>query len=400
MLNKFLNLKAYHQSDLFDPLKGRELSLDDLSRVLPPSLAELEFSKEKFIDIPREIAEIYATYRPTPLFRAKKFEKAIGTNCEIYIKNEGAAPTGNHKANSAYLIAYLCQRDGVKTIATETTGNWGLALAMAGRQFGVKVICFLDYESHIERPNRKSLMEHLGAQVVVVEPRDNQRVKDLLTLSANAAIRFTKQSRGVFYIFGSVYSYFIIPQSVLGLEIKDQLVRLNKYPDIVIGACGGGANLLGTAAAFIADIIDMKKNTRIVSAEAECCPILSQGRMGLYSIDSLKYYPLLKTYGIDELKSDGYVGGLGSTIVASSVAFFHSRGIIEVNKFSSAEAKTAAEMFYKSEGVLVALETGYTIAAIIKQARENDNKVIVANISSGDTDKQFYGNIQEIGHRH
>ena len=399
MLNKFLNLNAYHQSDLFDPLKGRKLSLDDLSRVLPPSLAELEFSREKFIDIPREIAEIYATYRPTPLFRAKRFEKAIGTNCEIYIKNEGAAPTGNHKANSAYLIAYLCQRDGVKTIATETTGNWGLALAVAGKQFGVKVICFLDYESHIERPNRKSLMEHLGAQVVVVEPRDNQRVKDLLTLSADAAIRFTKQSRGVFYIFGSVYGYFIIPQSVIGLEIKDQLMRLKKYPDIVIGACGGGANLLGTAAAFIADIIDMKKNTRIVSAEAECCPILSQGRMGLYSIDSLKYYPLLKTYGIDELKSDGYVGGLGSTIVASSVAFFHSQGIIEVNKFSSPEAKSAAEMFYKSEGVLVALETGYTIAAIIKQARGNDKKVIVANISSGDTDKQFYGNIQEIGHR-
>jgi tryptophan synthase beta chain len=390
MLNKFLNLKAYHQSDLFDPLKEREIGLDDLSRVFPPSLAELELSKEKYIDIPKEISDIYSTYRPTPLFRAKEFEKTINTNCEIYIKNEGVAPTGNHKANSAYLIAYLCRKDGVKTIATETTGNWGLALAMAGKEFGVKVACFLDYESHIERPNRKSLIERLGAHVIIVEPHDNQKVKDLLTLSADAAIKFTKESQGVYYIFGSVYSYFIIPQSIIGLEIKSQLKGLNKYPDIVIGACGGGANLLGTAATFLADIVDEKRSTRIVSAEAESCPILSEGKMGLYSIDSLKYFPLLRTYGIDELKEDKYIGGLGATIVASSVAFFHSKGIIEANRFTPEEAKNAARLFYKSEGILIALETGYTMAAIIKQAQENDHKVIVANISSGDTDKRFY----------
>jgi len=400
MLNKFLNLKAYHQSDLFNPSTEKELNVDDLSQVLPRSLAELELSKKKYIDIPREISGIYSTYRPTPLFRASEFEKAINTNCEIYIKNEGVAPTGNHKANSAYLIAYLCKKDGVKVIATETTGNWGLALAMAGRQFGVKVICFLDHESHIKRPNRKSLMEQLGAQVIVVKPQHNQNVKDLLTLSANAAIKFTKRSPGVYYIFGSVYGYFIIPQSVIGLEIKSQLKALNKYPNIVIGACGGGANLLGTAAPFLADVIDEKRNTRIISAEAESCPILSEGKIGLYSIDTLKYYPLLKTYGIDGLKSDGYVGGLGATVVASSVTFFHAKGMIEVNRFSPNEAQSAAEVFYKTEGLLVALETGYTMAATIKQARENDKKIIVANVSSGDTDKQFYTNIQEMSHRH
>jgi tryptophan synthase beta chain len=393
MLNKFLNLRAYNQSYLFDPTSEKRMNLNDLSRVFPHSLAELELSTRKYIDIPQEVSDMYSTYRPTPLFRARELERTINTNCEIYIKNEGVAPTGNHKANSAYLIAYLCKKDGVKTIATETTGNWGLALAMAGRQFGVKVVCFLDFESHIERPNRKSLMEQLGAQVIKVEPQDNEEVKDLLTLSANAAIKFTKETPGVYYIFGSVYGYFIVPQSVIGLEIKTQLKRLNKYPDIVIGACGGGANLLGTAAPFLADIIDEERNTRIVAAEAEGCPILSDGKIGLHSIDSLRYYPLLKTYGIDKLKSDGYVGGLGSTVVASSVAFFHSKGMIKVNKFSSEEAKNAAEILYRSEGILVALETSYTMAAVIKQARQNDNKVIVANISSGDTDKQFYSNI-------
>jgi tryptophan synthase beta chain len=390
MLNEFLNLNAYHRSRLFEPVHRNEISLDRLSEVLPPSLARLELSSEKLIHIPEELLDIYASYRPTPLFRAKKFEESLGTTCEIYIKDEGATPTGNHKINSAYLIAYLCKKDGIKAVATETTGNWGIALSMAARQFGIKTVCFMDYESHTERPNRKALMEALGADVVIVEPPPNQEVKDLLTLSANAAIEFTRRSRGTYYIFGSVYNYFIIPQSVIGAEIKSQMADINRYPDIVVGTCGGGANLLGTAGVFLADIIDEGKGTRIVSAESESCPILSEGKMGLYSIDTLNYYPLVQTYGLEALKDGDYVGGLGSTVVASPVAYFHSRGMIEVNKFNSEEAMKAADLFYKSEGKLIALETGFTMAAVVKQARENRNKVIVANISSGETDKRFY----------
>lgn len=390
MVGRYLNLKAYHQSDLFHPCGEKEMGLDDLSEILPPSLAKLELSKDKYIDIPEEISDTYSTFRPTPLTRVRELERAIDTSCEIYVKDEGQTPTGNHKANSAYLIAFLCKRDGVAAIATETTGNWGIALAMAGRRFGVEVVCFLDHESHAQRPDRKSAMEELGAEVVVVQPRENQKTRDLLTLSADAAIEFTKQSRGVYYVFGSVYGYFVIPQSVIGLETKNQLEKLNRYPDVVVGTCGGGASLLGTAAVFLADIVDENRGTKIVSAEAESCPVLSEGSMGLYSIDTQQYYPMLKTYGIDELKNGGYVGGLGCTVIASSVAFFHSQGMIDVNRFSADDASSAAETLHKSEGMLVALESGYTVAAVIKQARENDNKVIVANVSSGDRDRQFY----------
>ena len=390
MLNKFLNLNAYHKAHLFDPLHEKEINQDKLAGVLPPSLARLELSSEKYIDIPGEVFDIYSKYRPTPLYRARQFEKNVGTNCEIYIKDEGATPTGNHKINSAYLIAYSCKKDNIKTIATETTGNWRIALAMAAKKFGIKTVCFLDYESHLERPNRKALMEGFGADVVIVEPPPQQEVKDLLTLSANAAIEFTKRTRGAYYIFGSVYSYFIIPQSVIGLEIKSQLAELERYPDIVVGTCGGGANLLGTAGVFLADIIDEKRKVKIVSAEANSCPILSEGKMGLYSIDTVKYYPLIHTYGLDGLRDGDYVGGLGSTVVASSVAYFHATGLIHVKGFSSEEAIKSAEIFHKSEGKLIALETGFTMAAVIKQARENNNKIIVANISSGETDKKFY----------
>ena len=390
MIDKYLNIKAYHQSDLFDPINQKEMKLDYLSEVMPPSLAKLELFKEKYVEIPEEIIEIYRNYRPTPLLRVRELEKAIDTSCEIYIKDEGMSPIGNHKTNSACLIACLCKRDGIDKITTETTGNWGIALAMAGKQFGVKVYCFLDYESHMQRPDRKPRMEDLGAEVVVVQPKENQKVKDLLTLSADAAIEFTKKNNGVYYIFGSVYGYFVIPQSIIGLEIKSQLHELGKYPDVVLGTCGGGASLLGTSAIFIADIIDEKRNTRIVSAEAENCPILSEGEMGLYSVDTKGYYPLLKTYGISELKNGGYIGGLGSTIVSSSVSFFHSYGLIEVNPVSADEARNAAETLYRAEGKLIALESGYTMAATVKQARENDNKILVANVSSGETDKQFY----------
>jgi tryptophan synthase beta chain len=390
MARRYLNIKAYHQSDLFHPLREKGMGLDDLSEILPPSLAKLELSQDKYIDIPEEVSNTYSSYRPTPLIRATEFEKAIDTTCEIYFKDEGLTPTGNHKANSAYLIAYLCKKDGVNAIATETTGNWGIALAMAGKQFGLKVVCFLDKESHVQRPDRKPAMEDFGAEVVVVEPNKNQKVKDLLTLSADAAIEFTRRSRGVYYIFGSVYGYFVIPQSVIGLEIKKQMAEIDRYPDIVVGTCGGGANLLGTAAVFFADIIDENRDARIVSAEAESCPVLSEGKMGLYSIDTQQYYPLIRTYGIDEMRNGNYVGGLGSTVIASSVAFFHSQGMIDVEQFGTDDARNAAETLFRSEGKLVALESGYTVAAVIKKAREDGNKVIVANVSSGERDRHFY----------
>ena len=390
MSNSFLNLKAFHQLVLYCPQQERKISLNELSKILPPSIAALELSQDKYIDIPEEVLKIYSSYRPTPLIRVNKLEKAIDTNCEIYVKDEGASPSGNHKTNSAYLIAYLCKKDGVKAIATETTGNWGIALAMAGQEFGVKVVCFLDEESHLERPDRKPTMEKYGADVVVIKPDNNHTLKDPLTQTADAAIEFTKKTEGASYIFGSVYNYFILPQSVVGLEIKNQLMDIKKYPDIVVGTCGGGASLLGTSAAFLADNIDNGSSTKTVSAEADSCPILSEGKYGLYSIDTNQYYPLLKTYGIESLKDGDYIGGIGSTVLASSVAFCHSRGLIEVNQFSSEDAKKATQLLYKTEGMLVALETGFTIAAIIRQAQENNNKIIVANISSGERDRQFY----------
>lgn len=389
MVNKeYVNINSYFDYELVDPKTKKLFRINELSNVFPESIAELELSTKKVIKIPKKVLDTYSKFRPTPLFRAKNFEKAIGTNCEIYIKDEGSTPTGNHKVNSAYLIAYLCKKDGVKTITTETTGNWGIALAIADKKFGLKTICFIDYESNKKRPDRKKVMEKLGAEVIVVN--QNKKYKDLLTLSADAALKYTKKLKNAAYIFGSVYGYFVITQSIISLEAKEQLKKLGKYPDIVIGSCGGGANLLGISAAFIVDILEKDKKIEIFSAESENCPILTKGIRGLYSIDTLRKFPLLNTYGLKSISDKEYIGGLGSTIVASAVSYFHLKRIIKAETFSAEEAKNAAELFHKTENKWVALETGYQLAGVIKKAKQNQGKIILVNISSGKNDSQFY----------
>ena len=377
----YRNINSYFNYSLFHPVTSTECDLDALSEILPKSLIEFETSRESIIEIPTAVMKKLANYRETPLFRARNFEKAIGTTCEIYIKDEGKTPSGNHKMNSAYLIAYLCAKDGIRTIVTETTGNWGIALALAANDFGLTVICVIDEESNQARPNRKSIMEGFGAIVKVVKLDEYH--KDLLTLSTDKAIEHTKTLKNAVYIYGSVYGYFVIPQSIIGVEAKQQLLNLDKYPDIVVGSCGGGANLLGTASEFMADNIEGTSTCEIYAAESASCPILSKGKMGYSSIDNLNYYPLIHTYSISGLEeSDYYIGGLGSTIVAPAVSHFHENGLIRSGTYTNVAAKDAAEMFNKEEGIMVALETAYQLAGVVDKAITNHNKAILVNISS------------------
>ncbi len=390
IVKKYLNINAFLDLSLISPHTRKQIFFKELSEVFHPSIAKFELSREKEIEIPEPVLEIYKKYRPTPLFRARKLEKGIGTSCEIYVKDEGAAPTGSHKASSAYLIACLCRQDGFEKITTETTGNWGIALSMAAKEFELKAICFIDDESNRKRPDRKTIMETFGAEVIVVKPLNNKSIKDYLTLSANAAIKYTQNMNKSIYIFGSIYGYFVIPQSIIGLEAKMQMKKLGRYPDIVIGSCGGGANLLGISAKFIVDYLEHEADIEIFAAEADGSRILSQGKKGYFSIDSLEYFPLLYTYGLENLRSNTYIGGLGSTVVASAAAHFHSQGIIQAGAFTAKQAIEAAHIFHGLEGKWIALESSYTMAAAIQKAKTNKNKIILLNISSGDADRHFY----------
>lgn len=380
MIDSFLNINSMFDYAVYRR-NGTRFNIDDLSAILPPSLAETELSRERRIAIPTDLQALYRCYRPTPLFRAREFEKAIGTDCEIYIKDEGATPSGNHKVNSALYICHMCARDGVKVLTTETTGNWGIALAKAAKELGIHVVCFMDAESHRVRPDRKSTMENAGATVVIVELDSTHG--DLLSLSADAAIQHTQQLEDAAYIFGSVYGYFLTPQSLVGLEAKSQLAGLSIHPDIVVGSCGGGANLLGISAPFIEEHVENRHQVQIFSAEAAACPIVTKGVFGTYGIETLGGYPLLETYGLSGLVNDGnYIGGLGSTIVASAVAHFHQQGIIKGSTFTADQAEHAGNLFRKSEGRRVALETCYQLAGIIQCCQYIHRGTILTSISS------------------
>jgi tryptophan synthase beta chain len=369
-----INLCAEHPAHLLDPSTGCPATEDTLSRVLPPSLARMELTTEPKIPIPPELAELYSKFRPTPLMEAERFAEALGTDCRIYVKDEGTTPSGNHKANSALWVAYHCARDGVGTLATETTGNWGVALAQAAARFDLRVICFLDAASAAARPDRAAMMRDAGADVMVVG-EDGDADFDPLVLSANAAIDYVREMEDVWYIFGSVYNYFILPQTMVGQEALAQLG--GEAPDVVVGSCGGGANLLGIAAPFLG-----LPGVDVVCAESEHCPIVSAGVLGDYSIDDRNFYPRLRTYGLDRLLGSEYIGGLGSTIVAAPVAAFHRQGDLTTRTFTSAEAVKAARLFEESEGRAVALETGYQLAAVVAEAKARAGQRILVNISS------------------
>lgn len=379
MVERFLNVNSFFPYELYTRI-GEPFGYEHLSDVLSPSVAEFESCRERYIQIPDPVLDLYSDFRPTSLLRAERFEEAVGTDCEIYVKNEGECPSGTHKMNSACMIAHLLDSDGIQTVTTETTGNWGVALAHACREFSLDSICFIDAESNNYRPYTRAMIEKQGSRVWIVHNRNDDA--DLLRLSADAALQYTENMDGAVYVFGSVFGYFLIPQSIVGLEAKEQLEAIDRYPDMVIGSCGGGANLMGLSGVFIEDAVCDNHPTELYSFESEDCPILAQGRMGLFSIDSLGRFPFLRTYGLEAISPGEYIGGLGSTIVASSVAYFHSEGVIKSEQLNSSEARRAARIFFETEGIPVAVESGYQLAGAVKKAVSNHGKIILTNISS------------------
>ncbi len=374
---------------LFDPRTLEPLAPGDLSAMMPPSLAGMELSRAPRIELPGPVALALSEFRPTPLRRAARFEAALGTRAEIYVKDEGESPTGNHKASSAFLVAYLCARDGIETITTETTGNWGIALAAAARRFGIKAVCFLDSRSHESRPDRKRAMEACGARVTIV-PVPRRGKGALLLLTADEALRATAGMRKAAYVFGSVFNYFIAPQTIAGIEAKAGLDASGRAPDVIVGSCGGGANLLGTAAPFLVDRVRGLSRVEVVAAEAVGCPILSRGRFGLRTVDTIGRFPALRTYGIPGVSGSDYLGGLGSTIVAAAAAHFHSEGLIRAERVSAPEARAAARLFRATEGRWVALESAHAIAAAARIASAAERaKVILVGVSAGGGDRRL-----------
>jgi tryptophan synthase beta chain len=356
---------------------------DDLAPLFPMALIAQEMSAEPWIDVPGEVLDILRMWRPTPLVRAERLERALGTPARIYYKDESVSPAGSHKPNTAVPQAFYNKAEGVARIATETgAGQWGSALAFSCAQFDIECMVYMVRASYEQKPYRKILMETWGAQVVP-SPVDDPEHPGSLGLAISDAVRDAATRDDTHYSLGSVLNHVLLHQTVIGLEAKEQLALAGEArPDVVIGCCGGGSNLGGIALPFVPDT-----DVRLVAVEPSSCPTLTEGTFDYDFGDTAGMTPLLPmfTLGHDFIPPSIHAGGLryhGDSPIISSLV---RSGRMEAVAYPQGKTFEAAVQFARTEGKIPAPETGHAIRAAIDEAlaakETGEERVILFNYS-------------------
>ncbi|MBZ4651016.1 TrpB-like pyridoxal phosphate-dependent enzyme, partial [Thermosipho sp. (in: thermotogales)] len=359
-----------------------------------PLLEQEVNDTDKFIDIPEEILKEYAVYRPTPLIRANFLEEYLQTPAKIYYKYEGQSPTGSHKTNTALAQAYYNKISGVKKLYTETgAGQWGSALSYSGLKFGIDVNIYMVRVSFNQKPARKSIMKLFNGKVTPSPSRNTKSGRKYeknhpgsLGIAISEAMEEVLQRNDSKYALGSVLNHVLLHQTIIGLEIKKQLEKLNIQPDVIIGCHGGGSNFGGTILPFIPDKLS-GKNIRFIACEPESCPTLTKGEYRYDFGDTAGFTPLLKMYtlGKDFVPPSIHAGGLRYHGAAPIISALLNHNLIEAKAFSQEETFKAARLFSKLEGIIPAPESSHAIAGAIKEAlnakKENKEKIIVFTLS-------------------
>ncbi len=356
---------------------------DDLAPLFPMALIGQEMSGDPWIDIPGEVLEILRLWRPTPLVRAERLEKFLGTPARIYFKDESVSPAGSHKTNTAVAQAFYNQAEGITRISTETgAGQWGTALAFACRQFDLECKVYMVRSSYDQKPYRKIMMETWGASVVP-SPVADPSSPGSLGMAISDAVADAVQRADTHYSLGSVLNHVLLHQTVIGLEAKEQLVLAGEtLPDVVIAPCGGGSNLGGIALPFMQDA-----TVRLVAVEPMSCPTLTEGSFEYDFGDTAGMTPLLPMYslGHDFMPPEIHAGGLryhGDSPIISNLV---KTGRMEAVAYPQGKTFEAAMMFANTEGKLPAPETGHAIRAAIDEAlaakETGEEKVILFDYS-------------------
>jgi tryptophan synthase beta chain len=348
------------------PATREPVGPDDLAPLFPMGLIAQEVSAEPWIDVPGEVLDILRLWRPTPLVRAERLERALGTPARIYFKDESVSPAGSHKPNTAVPQAFYNRQEGVARLSTETgAGQWGTALAFACAQFDLECKVYMVRASYEQKPYRKILMETWGAEVVP-SPVDDVDHPGSLGLAISDAVRDAATRDDTHYSLGSVLNHVLLHQTVIGLEAKDQLAQAGESaPDVVIGCCGGGSNLGGIALPFVPD-----EGVRLVAVEPSSCPTLTEGRFEYDFGDTAGMTPLLAMYtlGHDFVPPAIHAGGLryhGDSPIISSLV---KSGRMEAIAYPQGKTFEAAVQFARAEGKLPAPETGHAVRAAIDEA--------------------------------
>jgi tryptophan synthase beta chain len=390
----------------------KPLGPDDLAPLFPMSLILQEVSTEREIEIPGPVRQVYAQWRPSPLFRARRLEKALDTPAHIYYKNEGVSPAGSHKPNTAVPQAYYNKMEGTKRLSTETgAGQWGSSLAMACAFFGMECKVYMVRVSYDQKPYRRALMEVFGASVTASPSIETEVGRAILAehpdsngslgIAISEAVEVAAKDPHTKYALGSVLNHVMLHQTVIGLEAIEQMALAGEEPDVILGCTGGGSNFSGLVMPFLGRKIKGKGHARIVAVEPSACPSLTRGQFTYDFGDTGHLTPLVKmhTLGSTFMPPGIHAGGLRYHGMAPLVSHVKDLGLIEATAVQQLDAFAAGIQFARAEGIVPAPESNHAIAGAIYEAleakREGKPRTILFNLSGhGHFDMQSYINYQ------
>jgi len=376
---------------------GKPIGPEALAAIFPPALIEQEVSAARWIDIPEPVREVYRLWRPTPLYRARRLEAALGTPARIYYKYEGVSPAGSHKPNTAVPQAFYNAQAGIRRLSTETgAGQWGSALALAGRLFGIAVRVYMVRVSYEQKPFRRSLMETWGAEVIASPSRVTQAGRNVLEadpespgslgIAISEAVEEAASRADTNYALGSVLNHVLLHQSVIGLEARRQLEKAGEHPDAVFASCGGGSNFGGMAFPFLGDKAAGRK-VRLVAVEPTSCPTLTRGRYAYDFGDIAGLTPLMLMYtlGHDFVPPRIHAGGLRYHADSPLVSQLVHEGLVEAKAVPQLATFEAGVTFARTEGIVPAPESSHAIRAVIDEAlvckERKEPRVLLFNLS-------------------
>jgi tryptophan synthase beta chain len=381
---------------------------DDLAPLFPMSLIQQEVSTERMIEIPAPVREVYRQWRPSPLHRARRLEKALDTPARIYFKNEGVSPAGSHKPNTAVPQAFYNKEAGIRRITTETgAGQWGSSLAFAGAVFGLEIEVYMVRVSYDQKPYRRALMEAYGARCVASPSNEtasgrailakNPKHRGSLGIAISEAVELAAQRDDTKYALGSVLNHVMLHQTVIGQEALAQFEMANDYPDIVIACTGGGSNFAGIAFPFLGEQLRGGKKVRVIAVEPSACPTLTKGPYAYDFGDTAHLTPLMKmhTLGSSFTAPGFHAGGLRYHGMGPMVSFVKELGLIEARGYQQTACFDAGIQFARAEGIVPAPESNHAVRAAIDEAlrckEEGVSRSILFNLSGhGHFDMQAY----------
>ena len=370
---------------------------DDLAPIFPRAVIEQEMSAERDIEIPGPVRDIFRQWRPSPLFRARRLEKALNTPAKIYYKYEGVSPAGSHKPNTAIAQAFYNKIEGVKRITTETgAGQWGSSLALAGNFFGLEIIVFMVKVSYFQKPYRRAFMEAFGA-TVTPSPSDTTAAgrailaehpdsNGSLGIAISEAVEMAVQREDTKYALGSVLNHVLLHQTVTGIESMKQLEMAGDWPDLVIGCTGGGSNFAGLAFPFLGKQLREGGDMKFIAVEPSACPTLTKGKFAYDFGDTAHLTPLVKMYtlGSTFIPPGFHAGGLRYHGMAPQISHLTKLGYIAPRSYTQLETFAAGLRFAQAEAILPAPEANHAVCAAIDEAEKcresGEAKTILFNL--------------------